>query len=346
MVELGKPVGNVWTVKGGRSGEREDRLLEHGLIGGGWEQLPSLEGVPSKDALAEVFSEAYPEAAARTASNYVGQLWSLVARMGEGDLVVLPLKSTGTVAVGRVSGPYRYRDDLGTDLRHTRPVTWMTTDVPRDAFDQDLLYSFGAFLTIGRVRRAEAEARVLAAATGTPAPPQDPTDDEEPTADVESALDVESTAREQLRQHITRNFAGHELSRLVGAVLESKGYTGVLVSPPGADRGVDILAGSGPLGMDRPRLAVQVKTGMAGVEELRSLLGVMDSFRADQGLLVAWGGFRGKARQEARQSHFAVRLWDAAGLLRELEDGYLELPEELRTELPLKRVWALVPEED
>lgn len=147
-------------------------------------------------------------------------------------------------------------------------------------------------------------------------------DEDEAAADVEQAPDIESIAREQLRQHITENFAGHELARLVGAVIEAKGYTNVLVSAPGPDRGVDILAGSGPLGMDQPRLAVQVKTSQAGVEEFRSLRGVMEDFRADQGLLVAWGGFRGNARQEARHSHFAVRLWDASGLLHELEEVY------------------------
>lgn len=37
----------IWTVKGGRSGEREDRLIEHKLVGGGWDQIPSLQDVSS-----------------------------------------------------------------------------------------------------------------------------------------------------------------------------------------------------------------------------------------------------------------------------------------------------------
>ena len=40
----------VWTVKGGRQGERESRLLENGLLGGGWELLPSLEHVHDRRA--------------------------------------------------------------------------------------------------------------------------------------------------------------------------------------------------------------------------------------------------------------------------------------------------------
>lgn len=147
----------VWTVKGGRRGEREDRLLEHGIIGGGWEDLPSLKDVKSKEELAALYSSSYPDAGASTRANYVGQLFSLIQRMEVGELVVLPLKTTGTVAVGRIDGPYEFREDLGDDLKHIRSVKWLRTDVARDAFDQDLLYSFGAFLTFGQVRRDRAE---------------------------------------------------------------------------------------------------------------------------------------------------------------------------------------------
>lgn len=115
------------------------------------------------EQLVAIYAVAYPDFPAKTASNYVGQLWSLLHRMQIGELVVLPLKTTATIAVGRVSGPYEHRSDLGPDLSHVRPVDWQRTDVPRDAFDQDLLYSFGAFLTFGQVRRDNAEKRILAA---------------------------------------------------------------------------------------------------------------------------------------------------------------------------------------
>lgn len=93
--------------------------------------------------------------------------------------------------------------------------------------------------------------------------------------------------------------------------------------------------------MDAPRLAVQVKTGQAGVEELRQLRGTMAHFSAEQGLLVAWGGFKGAVRAEARTSHFSVRLWDAQQLLDQVFDHYDKLTPELRSKLPLTRIWAL-----
>lgn len=338
----------VWTVKGGRQGEREARLLQHGLLGGGWELLPSLADVGSREQLAKLYAAAYPDVAVKTASNYVGQLWSLIDRMSADELVVLPLKTTGTIAVGRIAGPYQYRTDLGGDLTHVRPVHWERDDIPRDAFDQDLLYSFGAFLTFGQVRRENAEARVMQALgvhidAGTVLPVRTPIDDE--AAGVEDSPDVAALGKEQVRQLVTQRFAGHALTELVAAVLQAQGFTGVNQSPPGADRGVDILAGVGPLGMDAPRLAVQVKTGQAGVQEFRQLRGTMADFDADQGLLVAWAGFKGTARAEARTSHFAVRLWDADDLLDEVFRHYDQLDSELRSRLPLTRVWAVAPTE-
>jgi restriction system protein len=168
---------------------------------------------------------------------------------------------------------------------------------------------------------------------------------EEAAADVDDAPDVTALGREQVRQLVTQRFAGHDLTTLVAEVLTAQGFTHVSVSPPGADRGVDILAGAGPLGMDAPRLAVQVKTGQAGVPEFRQLRGTMADFDAAQGLLVAWAGFKGTVRAEARTSHFAVRLWDAQDLLDQLFAHYLRLSSELRSRLPLTQVWVATPTE-
>jgi restriction system protein len=97
------------------------------------------------------------------------------------------------------------------------------------------------------------------------------------------------------------------------------------------------------MGLDSPRLAAQIKTGQAGVDEFRALKGVMENFRADQGLLVAWRGFKGTVRNEARSSFFSVRLWDATQVLDALYEVYERLPDDVRSQLPLQRTWTLVP---
>jgi restriction system protein len=288
---------SVWTVKGGRRGEREERCLEHGVIGGGWEDIPDLTGVSSKEELSDLCEASAPTWSSRTRANYVAQLWSLRERMVEGELVVLPLKTSGTIAVGRITGRYEHRDDLGSDFRHARAVEWLARDIPRDAFDQDLLYSFGAFLTIGRVQRENAEQRILAAIGASPPPAQTIVGEETPEAEI--AIDPSQMAREQIRQYITQTIAGHDLADLVGAIFEARGFS-VTVSPPGPDGGADLLMGSGPTGRESPRVVAQVKTGQAGIDHYRSIFGLKESLNADQGLLVAWGGFQGHVKREAR----------------------------------------------
>lgn len=119
------------------------------------------------------------------------------------------------------------------------------------------------------------------------------------------------------------------------------------MSPPGADGGVDIVAGRGPFGFDAPRLVVQVKSQDAPVDVsvLRELQGVMRQFSAEQGLLVAWGGVTKALAKEAQRLFFEIRIWDAGEVVRTLQHSYENLPEEVQADLPLKRIWVLAEHE-
>ena len=50
---------------------------------------------------------------------------------------------------------------------------------------------------------------------------------------------------------------------------------------------------------------------------------------------------------EKASQFFRVRLWDQGNLIEQLLDHYENLDEDLRTELPLKRIWTVaLPEDD
>jgi restriction system protein len=91
-------------------------------------------------------------------------------------------------------------------------VQWVNLDVPRSAFDQDLLFSFGAIMTICAIKRNDAEKRVRAmAASGfkptgaaTVSPPRW-TDDETP-----ESLDLERLSKDQIATLIGRKFRSTE----------------------------------------------------------------------------------------------------------------------------------------
>ncbi len=333
----------LWMVRAGQHGEREEYALQHGVAVIGWEEVGDLAGVSSAEELKKHLLDTYPETKPATIRNWTGQVWAFVGRMQIGDLVALPLKSAAAIAFGRVTGGYRYDPAAPSSARHQRPVEWVREDVPRASLDQDLLYSLGAFMTVCQIKRNEAEDRVKALLAGTGK--KDESTGEEIVDPLES-LDLETFSRDQITKHVGTRFKGHELARLVDEVLVAHGYV-TQRSPAGPDGGVDVLGGLGPMGFDGPKLCVQVKSSDAPVDArtVRELQGVMSSFGADRGLLVAWGGFNKGARDEARRLFFQIRLWDSDDLIRQVLQHYDKLPAETEAEIPLTRIWALVQKE-
>jgi restriction system protein len=290
-----------------------------------------------------------PQPSSRTSAklnNGAGQVDAFVHRIKEGDLVALPLKSAPAVAFGRVTGGYRFVPDASDQMRHQRPVKWIREDVPRSEIDQDLLYSLGAFMTVCQIKRNNAEKRIEALLAGRPTAAPTATQGTPTDEDQEAPVDLDRLSRDQISKRIAARFHGHELAQLVGNILRAEGFV-TNVSPAGPDGGVDILAGQGSMGFDGAMLAVQVKSGSQQVDAptLRELQGVMSNLGATRGLLVSWGGFTKSARAEARRLFFQIRLWDSDALVDKVTEVYERLPGETQAELPLRRIWTLVPEE-
>lgn len=335
----------LWLVRGGKYGEREELALANSVAVIGWDELPDLDPIKERPELAHLIEATYPSASPKTRTNWESQVWPFLCVMKEGDLVAMPRKNRAAIALGRVTGPYGHRSDL-SGVRHTRQVSWLG-EKQRSEFDQDLLYSLGAFMTVCRIQRNHAEERVAAMLSGKAPLVQSSVEQEGVQSDLEASLDLELYAKDQIRDHIARRFKGHKLTELVASILTVQGYQ-VRVSPEGPDGGIDIIAGRGPLGFERPRLAVQVKSGdgPVDVKVLRELQGVMKNFGADQGLFVSWGGYRGSVTKEAARLFFEIRLWDSSHLVEALQDHYDQLSDAIQAELPLKRVWTLVQSED
>jgi restriction system protein len=334
----------LWMVRAGSNGEREQLALDNNLVVVGWNEVPDLASAATREGVREIVRASYPDSSDNAVTNWTGQLWTFRGRIQVGDLVALPLKRHASVAFGRVTGPYRYRSDLPADARHTRTVDWIQTDVPRTAIDQDLLYSLGAFLTVCRIERNDAENRILALLSGKKPPTPQMSGGNE---DVDDApVDLEAYGLDLIRQRIGQRFAGHEFEALVAHVLEAQGFT-VERTEAGADGGVDIVAGRGPMGFEPPRIAVQVKSSHApeGESAIRELQGVLKRFGATQGLFVSWGGYKTSVLKRVRELFFEVRLWDADDVIRAVLTHYDQLPDDVRAELPVKRVWTLVQDE-
>lgn len=345
----------LWLVRTGKYGEHEARFLEDERIYLTWENMTDLDLGTASDygGIKALVQQRYPNEPSRRLGNWAGQIWAFALAMKPGDWVVVPRRSNGSIAIGEVKGGYTFDPAAEPMYRHYRSVQWLNTDVPRSAFDQDLLYSFGAIMTICEIKRNDAEKRIRAMAQkawqsvpvkvqlgkGLGAGESVEADD----ADI----DLEQLARDAIAKVITQKFKGHGMARLVEAVLKAQGLTTYL-SPEGPDKGIDILAAGGAFGFDRPRICVQVKSGDAPTDrpEFTQLIGAMQSVGADQGLFVSWGGFKSTVLKEEPGQFFKVRLWNQDELIEQILKHYDQLDQDIRTELPLKRMWTLASTDD
>ncbi|MCG8563761.1 MAG: restriction endonuclease [Desulfobacterales bacterium] len=338
----------LWLVRGGRAGEYENRFLAENRIYITWDGLsPDLSKLNSREDLSDILNEIYPDSKKGTIRNWNSQIWPFVNEMKPGDWVALPRKKKSVIYFGKITGKYEHDPKAEDPYYHSRTVEWFAQDIPRSNFDQDILYSMGAFMTICRISKNDAEARIKAMAANhwktksVPLPDNGNTQPDESS----SSVDYEQLTRDQIANYIIRKFKGHGMTRLVEAILKAQGYT-TFMSPEGPDKGVDILAAPDALGFGCPKICVQVKTTDTPMDRptLDQLIGTMQNVGADKGLFVSWNGFKSSVDREVPIQFFRVRLWDQAEVINQLLTHYDKLPEEIRAEIPLKRMWALALE--
>ncbi|MEI6104181.1 MAG: hypothetical protein WCP70_09575 [Methanothrix sp.] len=158
----------AWVVRAGRNGEDEQLALDKDLVCIRWIIPHDLSRVTDKKQLYIYAKEEEPFASEGRLHNSVGQLYSFVHRIENGDFVILPrketLKTTRTIAVGRALS-YEYRSDLKSlkdniALYQTRRVKWLDKDLPRSELDDETLKSINLPSTVFRLNLAAEDAIV------------------------------------------------------------------------------------------------------------------------------------------------------------------------------------------
>lgn len=343
----------AWLVRGSKNSAFDQWMIDEEFTGIDFRELPDLSGVPDLASMRELVRTAMPHLKAGAVGNYAAQLFAFSRRIAVGDLVILPVRHSAKLAFGVVTSDYNYRPGEGT-LNHVRRIEWRLTDVSRTAINQDLLYSLGAFSTVVQISRNDAAWRLWQVASGVESDPgarggkvpaRTVVDVEAIDSDdaiAEEGFDILRYSKDRVLGRIRELFAGHRLSDLVAALLEAEGMT-CKVSPPGADGGIDIIAGSGVLGISAPTIIVQVKSqpSHVGSEVLDQLGGVVGQHQADHGLLVAMGGLTKPARDKVAAQRLKVAVWDEEEVLNRIYKHYAVLPDEIKKDIPLTRAWVI-----
>lgn len=345
-------MAKFWTVRTGRSGERTEWGFAKGVVGGGWHEMPDLTGVTDKEQLRSIVSEVYG-GSKNVVANITGQLWTLRTRIQDGDYIVLPIRATSQLAFGQVlGGGYKYlAKEEDPTKRHVVQVKWLKTDISKSVLKQDLRYQLGSALTVFEVGNNDAAYRLELVMAGKPDPgarsamntgtTRSPAVPQEDPVEGVGAINLAEVAQDEIAKRLQEDFKGHELSELVEALLTAEGFK-CRNSPPGADGGVDVLAGMGPLGMDSPKLVVQVKSQTGAVSDtvLQQLNGAIHRFQADQGLLVTFGGVTGPAKAYLETQYFNIRVWTIDDIIQSIYKHYPALDNEMKARLPLKQIWV------
>ena len=167
--------------------------------------------------------------------------------------------------------------------------------------------------------------------------PVDVDPDEEGESDSTTLEEAEETAWAEIRDYLAE-LNPFDFQELVAGLLKGMGYYVSWISPPGPDKGVDIIAHSDPLGVEGPRIKVQVKRtsdSKVNADTLRAFMSTLGE--NDVGLFVATGGFTRDAEKEAReQEKRRITLLDLQGLFDLWVEHYDSIPDAEQRLLPLR----------
>lgn len=219
---------------------------------------------------------------------------------------------------------------------YTRTVRWETS-ASRDALKQSSKNSLGGIQTIFAVSGEVMNAPPInhgdfAADSGGSGQAKDASDDNE---DARAA--TYDNGIELIKDRVNQ-LDWEDMERLVAGLLKAMGYC-ARITPKGPDGGRDVIASPDALGLESPRIVVEVKhrKGAMGAPAIRSFIGGLRT--NDRGLYVSTGGFTREARYEADRSNVPMRLLDLDGFVRHYVDVYDKTDEETRDILPLTRIW-------
>lgn len=328
-------MSTAFMVRAGRGGYVIDDFKEKSCVAVGWRQLGDLSGVTSRDELAKLYTKSYPEDKPGQIRAGLGQISRFRFDMRKGDPVITYDSGSREYLVGEVVSDYKYEEGRVENHSHIREVKW-TGSVNRDDLSVSSRNTLGAIQTIFDVGPEVWEEMNLLL-SGEKIQDKEPPETEE--EELEQILkDAIGRSYEFIKDKILK-LDWDEMQELVAGIVRAMGYK-TRVSPPGADRGKDIVASPDGLCLESPRVRVEVKhrpKDSIGASEIRSFIGgLRQSF---SGLYVSTGGFTKEAKYEAERATIPVTLLDMDDLVSLLIQHYEDLDSDTRALIPLRRIY-------
>jgi restriction system protein len=327
-----------WFVRAGERAAAIDDFRTGNLVAIGWKEVGRLPDHIDDRALARLFAERYPAEREGTRKVWLAQVKRFIKELSVGDPVATYDANQRLYYLGTIDSDTEWRDNNG--LPRFRRVTW-SQQVQRDVLSAPTRNTLGSIATLFRAsQEASDELRARAVPIDSPAtapPPAPPAPD---TDEDEGILREEVIEKSwQFIEDRLSTLDWQRMQNLVAGILRAMGYH-TQVSAEGADRGVDIFASPDGLGLQEPRIFVEVKhrpgTPMSA-DELRSFLGGRRA--GDRCLYVSTGGFTRDAKYEAERSNVPLTLITLPRLRELLIQHYERVDAETRALVPLQRLY-------
>lgn len=325
---------NMWMVRADSGGRLFDQFKAEGIVAIGWQEMGDFTPLKTREDFAKAVRKAWPEMSTAQVAVATSQAYRFAREIGQGDRAITYDPTERHYLVGTIESDYVF-DSTRSEFRNLRKVKWEGS-IPRDALSVSTRNSLGAISTLFLIPPDAAKEMEKVLKTGTREVIQ--TDVQEEISQVDEILkDIQSKAFEFTKDRIAR-LTWDELQELVAGLLRAMGYK-TQVSPPGSDRGKDIVASPDGFGFESPRIVVEVKhRGAAmGSQEIRSFLG--GRHKDDKGLYVSTGGFSKEARYEAERANIPVALMDLNDLVKAVLEHYEAMDPDTKRLLPLRKVY-------
>ena len=338
----------IWVVRAGRGAAYIDDFLDKQIITIGMSHVGGGDLLKdSRKQLAARIAAANPEWSKGRVSNHAGQLYRFLSEMDVGDEVATSDPGQRRYLLGKVITDPSYAPSTMPTQPYLRSVKW-DRRVPRDALSVGTRNSLGAIQTIFRLNAgASAELRKVAIAldAGEDAVVVKPKAKEKDSTLADLRAEMIAKASEFVEDMIA-DLEPDEMEQLVAGVLRAMGYK-ARVTPKGPDRGVDIFASPDGLGLQEPRIFVEVKHRLGksmGSQDVRAFLGGRQT--GDRCLYVSTGGFTKDARYEAERANVPLTLLSLPELRELVTENYEQLDLEAKRLVPLTQLYWPVPGEE
>lgn len=325
----------IWGIHAGRTGDAHSLFLKQGQIAIGFNKAGNVDHLPpNREAYKEHVAQTHPGKKPGAIPNIAGQIYRFVHVMKVGDWVAYPSKSDKQIYLGQVTGEYEYTQDSDSTYPNRRSVKWLK-HVPRMRFSQGALYEIGSAMSLFQIKNYADE--FLTVLKGQLIEPSTESTPEDETIAI-VAEEIEQNTNDFILKQLAKELKGHPFAQFVAELLEMMGYR-TRVSPPGPDRGVDIVAHKDELGFEPPIIKVQVKstTSNVGDPEASALFGKVA--HGEFGLLVTLGGFTSQAKAFA-DTKPNLRLMDGQELVTLVLEYYDGLDSRYKGLIPLKQVYV------